>query len=254
MPTNNADWIRPFSEPIRVKRPLPIGAVQFLAYSYSKPIVPFSYYQRLHDPIRVKAALSAASQQPSAFVKAAPFPERVSIDKWLLSLSTPPNRRPAITPAQQPQPVFVQIIPPPMATWFRPFEGPTLGPRRRAFSDPSAFVAFIGSGEIITLDKWYAILAEPTRRSIAQQALQPVSTIGDPAPSLATWAFEWISLSRLVASRVSLTAQQGSVMPIAPIIPPVTGVYTVSGLYVIDQFTDNTVVYDYSGGVSHRTN
>lgn len=281
----------PLSEPVRVKVRQTAGGV-FVAVVTTETITPDKWFSPLSEPARRK--VSEAWQQALAFVKADPFPENVSVDRWLYRLSEPTRRKlnlpesvaafiPApsetvtldkwyaqfATPTQRkslhasrqqtiglgPYPITASI-----SGWETPFAEPIRRSLRPDTSQP-AFVSVI-STEVVTVDKWYRDFNTPTRprsytATLAPYAFQSNYLVPAPYvdPPMASWTYSWSAPVRL---RLGLSAANQS-GPVAPIIPQPnppapTGVYTVSGLYVIDQFTDNTVVYDYSGGVSHRTN
>jgi hypothetical protein len=139
--------------------------------------------------------------------------------------------------------------------WFAAWSLPVRVKPRAAYFD-----TFTRPPQIVQLSYgWYQPLSLPKRTRPWLYSVSPEGFYfrgeANPVPSMASWSYGFSSPVRL---RTGLLAaqQEASVMPIDPIPTPPgpSGQYTVSGLYVIDQFTDNTVVYDYNGGVSHRTN
>jgi hypothetical protein len=84
-------WAYGFSEPVRSRPGLLTADQQTLAYVLNDATA-HRWLMPLSEPVRARAGLAAPNQQALAFVKAAPFAETVSIDRWLRALSEPTRR------------------------------------------------------------------------------------------------------------------------------------------------------------------
>jgi hypothetical protein len=107
----------------------------------------------------------------------------------------------------------------------------------------------------VSVASWSEWWPGPVRKSAIAAALTASGPIFPlPTSILPLWN-GWSEPPRQLIGHMTIAALDGAITPPSSgPTPPPSGAYTVSGLYVTDQFTDNTVVYDYSGGVSHRTN
>lgn len=81
-------WFAPLSEPVRMPKRLPEPNQQFISYSYPKPLVSFSYYNWLSEPVRQRPGLGAALQ-PFQFFIVPQAGERITYDKWGYQWSEP---------------------------------------------------------------------------------------------------------------------------------------------------------------------
>lgn len=248
-------WYQPLSEPVRLKR-FNTGLQQQPVLAYAQPQPLTVWFAPLSEPVRVK--LRVAWQQDLALVKADPFPEETNYAKWGYPLSEPVRLKSGLLASLQVSytaPVFATPEIVTVDKWFADFSLP-----KRDKPRPTHFDTFSRPPEIVQISYgWYQPLDIPKRvrpwlYSVSPQGFYFLG-IDNPVPSMASWSYGFSSPVRLRTSLMA-ASQQSSVMPVIPIPNPPgpTGQYTVSGLYVIDQFTDNTVVYDYDGRVSHRTN
>lgn len=246
-------WYRPLSTPPDAG----FGSID-LSVTFAAVEPSFAWYQPLNEPPRRK--VSVTPHPTTAFVPVVAAPEVITVDKWFRPLVEPVRRTGLAASEQQaltlgPFPVTASLN-----GWGQPFSEPQ---RRRARVDVSQPVfVHAPAPEVVTVDKWYRDFNPPTLPRSYKAALAPyyfASNYLVPAPyvdpPMASWSYSW-SLPVLVRTSIMTAAQTSGVIPVIPQPnpPPAPGVYTVSGLYVTDQFTDNTVVYDYGGGVSHRTN
>lgn len=85
-------WHQAWSEPVRVKPGLPAGEQQFLAHvpRITETLTVDKWFEWLSEPVRQKLGLPAGEQQSLALVKAAPFGEAITEDKWHQAWSIPP--------------------------------------------------------------------------------------------------------------------------------------------------------------------
>lgn len=276
-------WYRPLSEPSRRKYVLQVQQPAFVTFK-----TPEYFYPPLAEPTRAKRSVQ---QQELAFVSVVAQAEVITVDKWFQPLSSPTPRKGLSTSEQQSLALGPFPITASLNSWWSPLAEPirrqtridtqpTLAPTeiitvdkwyrqlaeplRRSAKNDAPQPAFVGvvSTEIVTVDKWYCDFDVPTRRISYKATLAPyyfASNYLVPAPyvdpPMASWSYSW-SMPVRVRTSIMTAAQASGVIPVIPQPnpPPAPGVYTVSGLYVTDQFTDNTVVYNYGGGVSHRTN
>jgi hypothetical protein len=253
-------WGYRLSEPVRTRAGLSAALQQAAAFNpYPLPTFAAPALASAVYPDQIAARRFPVSEQQSlAFVKAAPFPEAVSIDRWVQPLATPTRRTRTTWEGGA---VFIPVITVEVVSFA---QSDTSIPYQVTFlyqyiAEPIRVV-----DEIVTVDKWYRDLNTPApalRRSynaaLAQHSFQSNYRVPAPYvdPPMASWSYAW-SLPVRVRTSVMTAAQPSETGPVIPQPNPPgpTGQYTVSGLYVTDQFTDNTVVYDYGGGVSHRTN
>lgn len=87
-------WLRPLSEPRR--SPAAVAhqqATAFWPYPIPNVDAPVGYYS-IYPDRALRNSLPVADQQTFAFVKAAPFPESVTADRWFVPLSVPTRIRP----------------------------------------------------------------------------------------------------------------------------------------------------------------
>ncbi len=91
-------WAQPISQPTRR-----VQTRATLSYAISDPFPrPTVLYVAAVYPDRVdRKRLPVAAQQYAAFVKAAPFPEYVSVDRWLQPLAEPVRVRPRLSAGSQ---------------------------------------------------------------------------------------------------------------------------------------------------------
>lgn len=172
-------WLQPLSEPQRSRLSVSAHSQQAFAFwpyplpNFNAPIGVYAIYP---DRIDRKTFL-ASEQQAIAFVRAAPFAETVSIDRWLTALSEPMRRKPfnvgvAVAPIDVPASIG----------WFAPLDTPRRTPRpvpqqlELAFY-PAPVVVVI---ETITIDKWFFELSGPVRARLGLSAYQQQSVTIDP--------------------------------------------------------------------------
>lgn len=87
-PVVSFSWFSWLSDPVRVKQRL-AEPDQQATFFHPTPVVSFSWFSWLHDPVRVKARLPEPEQQFLALCQADPFPESVTIDRWLFPFGEP---------------------------------------------------------------------------------------------------------------------------------------------------------------------
>jgi hypothetical protein len=98
-----AKWHQPWPEPVRGKI-APQLAVALIASGvtlHPLPFVSFGWFEPLPEPVRIKSALPTGEQQFLAFVKAAPFAETVTEDRWHQAWSEPVRVKPRLAEALQ---------------------------------------------------------------------------------------------------------------------------------------------------------
>lgn len=192
-------WLRPLSEPLRLRRPV---AYQLPSAFWPYPIpnvdAPVGY-GAIYPDRALRKSLPVGDQQHLAFVKAAPFAESVTADRWWRPLSEPrrsalpvaarqaiiagpalpyvagvdawgqPLARPTYArPRTQPQGAILVKATPFAETvtadrWLQPSSQP---PRRLRSAQPDSveYTPYVAAAETVTLDKWIRPLNEPTRR------------------------------------------------------------------------------------------
>jgi hypothetical protein len=150
-------WQQPLSDPTRRIRFAEHQAWFPAAYYFpaNPDITVEKWFASLREPTRLR--LLPTSEQPYlAFVKAAPFTEAVSIDRWQQPLSEPTRRkRGAHLDVRLP---FVGSDTARDGRWFSPFSNPIL---RKPTVYPSALIWSHFVSETTTVDKWFAALREP---------------------------------------------------------------------------------------------
>jgi len=264
------------AEPIEFTAPPPVA----VEYGW---FVPFS------EPVRSKLGLTVAAQQAAWFVSEVPAPTPGTGDVLFAQESTTVTYTHTFLYQSITQPI--QDVSTPdvsVDSWFSNFSLPSDGGSMSidlsatfmavehvygwysAFSEPIRYKSNLFTGHQQFTPPVSAptpgsgdVLFSQTSTDIPQHISLLYQSIADPVrveapyvdPPMASWSYGWTGPVRL-RSGLLAALQTETVMPIIPQPNPPgpTGQYTVSGLYVIDQFTDNTVVYNYSGGVSHRTN
>ncbi len=249
-------WNVALSEPIRQTR-RPEGSIASVTFVTSAEVITLDkWYEPFSEPAR-RRGIPSSEQQVIAL---GPLPITASIGGWYRNFDTPMRRTGLPAYEQQALSLGPFPIPASLSGWSLPLSEPLRQKRITDINQP-VFVGVV-STEIVTVDKWYRDLNIPPRgrsysATLALASFQSNYLVPAPYvdPPMASWSYSWSAPVRLRTS-VLTASQSGAVGPIIPQPNPPgpSGVYTVSGLYVIDQFTDNTVVYDYSGGVSHRTN
>lgn len=167
--TVSADrWAQPLSQPTRSRPQTQPVAVSYAQYvdAAVETVTLDKWHRSFSDPVR-KLGLPTAEQQSFAFVKADPFAESVSVDRWLQPLDQPTLAK------RKTQPDAVSFVAPQVITgWQQPFDRPTL--RRglpTAQQQTFAFVQAAPFAETVSVDRWLRALSEPrwSRRPVAYQ-------------------------------------------------------------------------------------
>lgn len=115
-------------------------------------------------------------------------------------------------------------------------------------------IQFTTTPAAVSAASWIEWWPGPARKPFTVTALIDAATFPLPISVLPLLG-GWSEPPRRLVGHMTVAALDAAITPPSSSPTPTpSGVYTVSGLYVTDQFTDNTVVYDYGGGVSHRTN
>lgn len=159
-------WVQPFTQPFPIRRRLLTGAQQHLTYGdvttvAGELVTLDKYYKPLVDPVRVPRRLSTGSQQYLAFVKAAPFAETVSYDRWAFPLSEPVRRR-GLRPHYQQYHIAGPANPIVAFHWQPPLALP-IPKRYVAFQQYLALVKADPFPETISTDRWWMPYSEPQR-------------------------------------------------------------------------------------------
>lgn len=161
----DARWFTPLSEPVRWRGLLPANQPYYAfvkAAPFEEAVSIDKWQQPLAEPVRLPLRLSTANQPYLSFVKADPFPEAVTADRWFQPLSEPIRIKGALAAHQQAT-FFVGSDSARDAWWFSPLSEPV---RRKPTIQPDAAVwaYFAPAGEVVTIDKWFAPASEPVRR------------------------------------------------------------------------------------------
>ena len=186
-------WALPLSEPQRQRLGLRAGQQQARAFwPYPLPNVdaPVGFYGVYPDRAPGRA-MAVAQQRALAFVKAAPFAESITADRWAQPPSQPTRRIASVAGHQAvAAPASVVVASP--DRWWQAFSAPPVARRTQPAALP--FVAVVATaGETVTLDKWHAASALPVRGKytstwgvVAAPALSPVASISDWAQPAST--------------------------------------------------------------------
>jgi hypothetical protein len=148
-------WHQPWSDPVR-RIGIPTGEQQAIAF-VPLPIVPVGFYQPWSEPVRQKPAILAANQQVLAFA-----PNPIVSFGWFSNLSEPTKPKSAVATASQ-QSAIISSQPVVSFGWFEALVDP---PRikRPPVSDSFFAAPVFTTAEVITVDKWFEQLSDPTRR------------------------------------------------------------------------------------------
>ncbi len=116
-------WHQSWSEPVRIKPSFRKGTEEFQAF-YSQPVVTFSYFNRLNEPIWPKKGLKPQFQQ-STTADTTVIPTS-KIPNWLYAWSEPVRQKPGLLVALQQaapfaptDPILARLI-----QWFSPLDEP----------------------------------------------------------------------------------------------------------------------------------
>jgi hypothetical protein len=206
----DARWFSPLSEPVRRKPLAEFGSFSWSEFTpaSAEVITVDKYFDWLAEPVRFRQSLSVVNQPTLSLVKAEPFAEAVSIDRWQQPLSDPTRRK--LGPPEFPSlslsytVVVAETIT--VDKWHSPLSGPTLAKPRETFPFASygSPVSVVGDciivttnaivpyqrtvlhptvaipcpQEVISLDKWHAPLSGPTLAKPRQTF--PFSFYGSP--------------------------------------------------------------------------
>jgi hypothetical protein len=243
-------WLRQFEVPVRSRiRPQDLVAFIPADVAQSGWQGSFSIPSRLRRPTPQDYGYS-----PTVTTT----PEVVTVDKWFKSFENSWRRRFTLAGGEALVPVVAVAATPGV---FAQSQDSLLVSRTLFYQSIADPIVVAATPEVVTADKWFVSfeqiirvrwLSAAQQQAYADPAYPPIPP--PPVPPMDGWSYDWSGPVRLHV--LSTANQPDTVIPVIPQPDPPgpTGVYTVSGLYVIDQFTDNTVVYDYGGGVSHRTN
>lgn len=142
-------WLRPLSEPVRLKPGMTAPRQQVLAYGSYRPVVSFGWFETLSEPPRFKPGLPPREQQ---FLAMQPAPSPFVATGWYATLALPVRAKPRSPAALSP---FIAYQPAPSP--------------------------FVPTG-------WYATLSEPVRLKVGLRAsLQQAYTAPPrlmPTPSI----------------------------------------------------------------------
>jgi hypothetical protein len=141
-------WFRPLSEPtLRIPTVYPQSGLED-----PFPRVSFSWFQALNEPTRRKPTVYPQSELND------PFPRTVADYAWYQPLSEPTRRKATVHPSALSFDPFPQIS----IGWHQALSEPVLPkPKQYEYVFASYYPV---DAEIVTLDKWYQALSEPTRR------------------------------------------------------------------------------------------
>lgn len=253
--TVNVGWLTSFSLP-------PDGGVGIISLTSTFFSVDpsFGWYAALNEPIRrqPRTAESVLSFVP---VVAAPTPGTGDV-LFAQTQTTLRYERTFLYQSVADAVNFSSAPTTPSYGWYQPFSQPLY--KRAGLPTPEqqaiAFVPVVtgptpGTGDVLFSQTPVTIIYQ--RAFLYQSVAEPAAVVRPYIdPGMASWSYQWTGPVRLRPGLSTAAQPSGGIppQPVPPNPPGPTGQYTVSGLYVIDQFTNNTVVYDYNGGVSHRTN
>jgi hypothetical protein len=159
-------WFVSWTDPVRFRPQLPAGEQQFLAYGSYNPVVNFSYYNWLTEPVRTRVA-----QQQQTIAIPATAAEVITYDKWGYARSEPARFKSFPTAEQQ---AFIgttlsdkQLTDTFESRWHQEWSKPVrIKPALPTGEQQTlAFVQTVG--EVITADKWSYPWSEPVRKKQA---------------------------------------------------------------------------------------
>lgn len=162
-------WFVPFSEPVwlslfntALQKPFEIDGD--LLTQPEAPVVS-KWWQPLSEPVRVKAPLpTAAKPEFWTDTDALTDPELTLIAKWHQPLSLPVLPKHRVRENEyyfDPLPIVPDVV-----DWWTPLNEPPRGKHIHARHIPDHFLVreiAAEGGDVVTLDKWYSPLNEPTR-------------------------------------------------------------------------------------------
>lgn len=171
-------WFVALSEPVRTKKPLPVGAMLSFTVDPKGLTLPEvttvdKWFAPLSEPVRVKAPLPVGAMFPHWYMdyKGLTLKEVTTVDRWYIQLSEPvrtqPPRYHSQIGGQAPFqfPFIPEVIP--VDKWFVPLSEPVrtkkplpVGAMLSFTVDPVALTL----KENTTVDKWYIQLSEPVRK------------------------------------------------------------------------------------------
>lgn len=89
-------WLLGLSEPVRVKPGLLVDDQSSTTVD-TRPFVPFAWFNALSEPARpLQRPLPTSDQQAEIYLEPSPFPETVTVDRWLIGLSEPVRIKPGL--------------------------------------------------------------------------------------------------------------------------------------------------------------
>jgi hypothetical protein len=195
-------WLRPLSEPVRVKPD--IGAPGKVRYPFIAVVPHIGWYEPLNEPVRPKT-LAAANQTFQFFV--APSGEVTTADKWYKQFNDPVRRVATATRSEQ---LSIDTDPVVSFGWFGNLSDPSRPKSSVAGQSYQFFVA--PSGEIITADKWFAQFRDPVRRIATPTRYEQIIIDTDPIVSFG-WFGNLSDPSRRVATATRHEQPSWSLFP-----------------------------------------
>ncbi len=172
-------WLAPFSRPM-LPRPAALGALSL--HPLPVTVEAYRWQQPFSEPTRRKA-----DNQPAALVWSG-FTPALSTG-WIPALSEPTRAKPRI----QPDALSLGYFTPPSGTPgtddVRFASSQTIVPYSRTLLYQSIAypVPIVVAGETVTVDKWFASLAQPTQRKVNNQ---PAAVTFHPLP-ITVEAYRW---------------------------------------------------------------
>lgn len=202
--TDAGKWFAALSEPQRPRLGLAVHLQRTLAL-WPHPIVnadaPVGFYGVYPDRAPGRT-LATAQRQALAFVKAAPFAESITADRWAQPPSQPTRRIASVAgvPANFAGPALPVVASP--DRWWQAFTQPRALVRAQP-TTPALVAVVAAAGETVTLDKWFALWQQPAR----VRHRQPGIVAGSPFAEVSAAAW-WRQFNQPAARRASVSGHQ----------------------------------------------
>ena len=205
-------WFQVPSTPI-VRQVLTAAVVASGVFVPQLPVVPppSAWAQPPSAPVLRKPTLPTSSQSAAHFVKAAPFPENVSIDRWQLPLSEPVRFKRSLSVASQQAAAYVYpassaetIL---VDKWYREFSIP-VRLNRLATAQHQTLAPF---QENVSVDRWAQPASAPIPfKRFAANLQQSAAFVYNPVSATTIFADSWFRELSLPIARSRLSAAQYS--------------------------------------------
>lgn len=180
--TDPGKWYSPLSEPsVKARAGLRAGQQQSFIFSPAEEVTVAKWLQPFTEPVRFRQGLPTREQQTFAFVKAAPFAESVTVDRWLQPISEPRRFKPALATGEQQAFAFVKSEPFPETT--------DPGKWYRPFAEPLRSKRPVVFQQAFTM--WPEPIVNPTA-PVGVYAIYPDRALGRKFPAYEQQTFAFV--------------------------------------------------------------